>query len=179
MPLSIGIFPVGGVSALLILFSITVLLFICAVTLVKGADRRFAFSMLALSLFLLAVGFFTSRANFFQMGFRHRIKSAISPAELREIARVCSDTLPLDGSLPGPTKRSLWNETEHRATWSALASSTSLGRLDSSMVIFNYAEKVEIVWGGALVGHWGIIIHKNGSGSGDLAPGIRTFNGPN
>jgi hypothetical protein len=114
----------------------------------------------------------------FQIGFRHRINSTVSPAELREIARVCSDTLPLDGRLPGPEKWSLWNETEHRATWNTLVNSTSLRKLDPWMLIFNYADKVEITWGGPL-GHWGIIIQKNGSVGGDIAPGIRTFNGPN
>jgi hypothetical protein len=177
MPLSIGILPAYIVPVLIILFSTMALFVICVVTLVQGRNRRLAFSMLVLSLLFLAAGFFIAPANIFQIGFRHRIKSTISPAELREIARVCSNALPLDGCLPGPKKWSLWNETEHRATWNALASSTSLGKLDSSMVIFNHANEVEIAWGGTLVGHWGVIIQKTGSGSGDIAPDIRTFVG--
>lgn len=51
---------------------------------------------------------------------------------------------------------------------------TSLGKLDAPTVIFNHADSVEIDWGGALVGHWGIIIQKNGSVGGDIAPDIRT-----
>jgi len=51
---------------------------------------------------------------------------------------------------------------------------TSLGKLDAPTVIFNHADAVEIDWGGALVGHWGIIIQKNGSVGGDIAPDIRT-----
>ena len=45
------------------------------------------------------------------------------------------------------------------------------------MLIFNHADKVEIAWGGALVGHWGVIIQKNGSVGGDIAADIRTFYG--
>jgi len=71
------------------------------------------------------------------------------------------------------------DEDAYRTNWNALANSTPIGKLDSWMVIFNHADKVEIVWGGALAGHWGVIIQKTGSGSGDIAPGIRTFNGPN
>lgn len=175
MPLSIGMLPAQIVPVLIILFSTIALLVICVVTLVKGRNRRLAFSMLALSLLFSVSGLVVAPAKIFQIGFRHGIKSTISSAELREIARVCSNTLPLNGRLPGPKKWSLWNETEHRATWNALVNSTSLGKLDSSMVIFNYADEVEIAWGGALVGHWGVIIQKTGSSSGDIAPGIKTF----
>src|ERR1017187_656929 len=178
MLLLIGILPVQIVPVLTILFSTMALFVTCAETLVKRTNRRLAFSMLVLSLLFLAPGFFIAPARIFQIGFRHGIKSTISPAELREIARVCSNALPPDGRLPGPKKWSLWNETEHRATWNALASSTSLGKLDSSMVIFNHADEVEIAWGGALVGHWCVIIQKTGSGSGDIAPGIKTFISP-
>jgi len=179
MPLAFGLFPFSLVPGLTMLFSATALLVICAENLAKGTNRRLAFSLLVLLLLFLAPLFFIGPAKMFQIGFRHRINSTVSPAELREIARVCSDTLPLDGRLPGPEKWSLWNETEHRATWNTLVNSTSLGKLDPWMLIFNYADKVEITWGGALVGHWAIIIQKNGSVGGDIAPGIRTFNGPN
>jgi hypothetical protein len=177
MPLAIGILPVGSVPALLILFSITVLLLICVVTLVKGADRRFAFSMLVLSCLFLASGFVVAPGKVFQIGFRQRILSTVSPAELREIARVCSTAMPLDGRLPGPGNWSLSDEPEYRETWNVLTNRTSLGKLDSPTVIFNHASSVEIAWGGALAGHWGVIIQKDGAAGGDIAPGIRTFRG--
>lgn len=178
MPLSIGMLPAQIAPALIILFSIITLFVICVVTLVKRRNRRLAFSMLALSLLFSVSGFVVAPAKIFQIGFRHGIKSTISPAELHEIARVCSSTLPLDGRLPGPKKWSLWNETENRPIWNTFVNSTSLGKLDSSMVIFNHADEVEIAWGSALVGHWGIIIQKTGTSSGDIAPGIKTFISP-
>ena len=177
MPLSIGMLPVHIVPLLTILFSIMALFVICVVALATGRNRRLAFSMLVLSLLFLMPAFLIG-PSIFQIGFRQRTKSTVSPAELREIARACSNALPLDGRLPGPKKWSLWNEAEHRTTWDALVNSTSLGKLDSSMLIFNHADEVEIAWGGALVGHWGIIIQKNGSVGGDIAPDIRTFYGP-
>jgi hypothetical protein len=128
----------------------------------------------ALSLLFLAAGFFTARANIFQIGFRQRILSTVSPAELREIARVCSTAIPLDGRLPGPQNWSPSDEPEYRGKWNVLIERTSLGKLDAPTVIFNHADSVEIDWGGALVGHWGIIIQKNGSVGGDIAPDIRT-----
>jgi hypothetical protein len=168
-------FPAQIIPVLIILFSSLTLAALCIVTLVQRSNRRLAFSMLVLSWLILLPGFVITPAKVFQIGFRQRINSTISPAELREITRACSNVLPINGRLPGPKKWSLWNETEHRAAWDALENSTALGKLDSSMLIFNHADSVEIAWGGALPGHWGVIIQKNGSGSGDIAPGIRTY----
>jgi len=174
LPLLIGPLPAQIVPVLIILFSSITLAAICIVTLVQGSNRRLAFSMLFLSWLFLAPGFVITPAKVFQIGFRQRILSTVSPAELREIARVCSTAIPLDGRLPGPMNWSPSNEPEYRGTWNVLIDRTSLGKLDAPTVIFNHAEAVEIDWGGALAGHRGIIIQKNGSVGGDIAPDIRT-----
>ena len=44
------------------------------------------------------------------------------------------------------------------------------------MVIFKRPQFVEITWGGALAGHWGVAIDTGSEMKpGDIAPGIRTF----
>jgi hypothetical protein len=48
--------------------------------------------------------------------------------------------------------------------------------LDPSLTIFNRSDAVEISWGGALIGHWGVIIQPDGkTETGDVAGGITTF----
>jgi hypothetical protein len=177
MPLVLILLPLFVVLDLAMLFCAIVLLVMGIGNFANGIHRRLAINLLVLLFLALASLFFYKPAKIFQMGFRHRINSRVSPAQLREIARVCSNILPIDGRLPGPDKP-LWNETEHRKVWDNLTNSTALGKLDPYVLIFNHEDKVELVWGGPL-GHWGVIILKTGSGSGDIAPGIRTFNGPN
>ncbi len=131
---------------------------------------------LALALFCFLLGYVIVPAQLFQAGFRQRIVATVSPDELRQIARACHEKLPVHGRLPGPQKRSLWNESEHRSQWDLLIGTTSLGKLDPWLTIFNRVDTVEIAWGGALVGHWGLIIQTNGKmKTGDVAEGIKTF----
>jgi hypothetical protein len=174
----IGPLPAKIVPGLIIFFSSILLAALCIVTLAQGKNRRLAFTMLVLSCLFLAPGFVITPPKVFQIGFRQRILATVSPTELREIAHVCSTTISLDGRLPGPGNWSPADEPEYRETWNVLTSRTSLGKLDAPTVIFNHANSVEIAWGGALAGHWGVIIQKTGSASGDIAPGIRTYRGP-
>jgi hypothetical protein len=170
----IGPLPAQIVPFLIIFFSSILLAALCIVTLAQRSNRRLAFTMLALSCLFLAPGLIITPPKVVQIGFRQRILATVSPAELREIALVCSTVIPLDGRLPGPWNWSPADEPESRGTWNVLTNRTSLGKLDAPTVIFNHADAVEIDWGGALAGHWGIIIQKNGSVGGDIAPDIRT-----
>lgn len=78
--------------------------------------------------------------------------------------------------MPGPGKASLWNESEHRAQWTALISATALSKLDPTLVLHNGTDSVSISWGGALVGHWGLIIQPDSkSEGGDIGGDIATF----
>jgi hypothetical protein len=50
-----------------------------------------------------------------------------------------------------------------------------IDKLDPWMVIFKHSRSVEISWGGALAGHWGIIIDTGPDRKpGDIALGIKT-----
>jgi hypothetical protein len=131
---------------------------------------------LALAFFFVIAGFAFSPEKVFQAGFRQRITSTVSADELRGLARACHRALPVGGSLPGPQKDSLWDESAHRTQWNHLAGSTALSKLDPSLTVYNGTDIVAISWGGALVGHWGLIIQVDSeTGTGDIANGIRTF----
>ena len=174
--LAIGAFPAQIVPMLAAVFSLASL-FVCLVfALITRRPARRAAAALTISLLFFMVGFAISPAKVFQAGFRHRITLTVSVDELRGIARVCHLTLPVDGRLPGPQKTSLWNESEHRAQWKALTGATALGKLDSWLTVHNGTDTVTISWGGALVGHWGLIIQTDSKGgTGDIASDIRTF----
>lgn len=175
-PLSIAGFPAQILPMLMSLFCLASLIVSLIMALIKRNAAGKALSFLAFSLFLFVINFAIVPASSFQAGFRQKISSSVSPGELREIARVCHETLPVPSSLPGPGKKSLWDESEHKAKWNVLMNSTSLGKLDPSLTIFNSPDSVELAWGGALVGHWGLVIQTDGKlKTGDIAEGIRTF----
>jgi hypothetical protein len=132
--------------------------------------------LLVVAFLSFASGFAVNHAKVFQAGFRRKIKSTMSPDELRKIARLCHEKLPPRGQLPGPFRWSPGKESEHRLLWNELIGSSSLGKLDPSLFIINNADTVDIVWGGALVGHWGLTIQTDGKRqTGDIAEGITTF----
>ncbi|HWW01871.1 MAG TPA: hypothetical protein VNZ64_19380 [Candidatus Acidoferrum sp.] len=176
MPLSLGGFPAEVAPTLISLLCLASLVVMLVIALIKRRPAGKTSVLLVVAFLIFALGFALAPATVFQAGFRHKIKSTVSPDELRQIARSCHATLPPRGRLPGPRKWSLWNESEHRPQWNALVGSSSLGKLDPSLTIFNNTDMVEIAWGGALVGHWGLIIQTDGkTQTGDIAEGIKTF----
>ncbi|MBK8000969.1 MAG: hypothetical protein IPK15_20225 [Verrucomicrobia bacterium] len=175
-PLAIGPFPVQIVSVLAAFLSLASLFSLVIFALIKRRPALRAAVALAVSFAICLVGFTVTPAKVFRVGFRHRITSTVTADELREIARVSRQTLPMQGRMPGPEKKSLWNESEHRAHWTALTKATALSKLDPTLTLINGPSAVTISWGGALVGHWGLIIQTDGkSEGGDIAGDIATF----
>lgn len=175
-PLAIGPFPVQILSVLAAFLSLASLFALVIFALIKRRPAQGVMVALGVSFSICLVGFAVTPAKVFRVGFRHRINSSVTADELREIARVSHQTLPMQGRMPGPGKTSLWNESEHRAQWTALSKSTALSKLDPALTLFNGPNAVTISWGGALVGHWGLIIQTDGkSEGGDIASDIATF----
>ena len=175
-PFSIGGLP-GQVAPILIsLFCLASLVLLLVIALIKRRPAAKTVSVLTLSFLIFVLSFAVVPMKVFRAGFRQRIKSTVSPDELRALARLCHEKMPLHGRLPGPEKMSLWNEQEHRPLWNVLLGATSLGKLDPSLTIFNNTDTIEIAWGGALAGHWGLIIQPDDKTEpGDVAEGIKTF----
>jgi hypothetical protein len=97
----------------------------------------------------------------FILGFKYRTLSLSSPEELQEIAGKARSLISESGSgsLPGPGKWSLWEEENHRVLWEQMPEAKILSSFDSSVVIHVSDNNcVDLIWGGALVGHWGIRI---------------------
>ena len=175
-PFSFFLLPAAIIPLLISISSLLLLCILALIALIKKHQARAAFVAVTLSIIFAATWFIIPADKIFRVGFRQRIKTTISIDELRGIARACHDSLPVNGLLPGPEKRSLWAEEEHRPVWVALTKSTSLGKLDPWMVIKNYSDSVVISWGGALAGHWGVRIQiEQVTTAGDIAPDITTF----
>lgn len=181
MPLSLAGLPAQVAAILIGLLCVGVLLVLSVTVFARQKRGGRNVLMFVASLTILVtgcVGGILVGGKLFQAGFRQNIRSAISPEELRQIAGACHGTLVPNKIFPGPKKWSIWNESQDRAQWNALTASTALGKLDPSVMIINRADAVELWWGGALVGHWGVIIQVNGKMEpGDIADGIRTFMG--
>ena len=95
----------------------------------------------------------------FLMGFHHQVYSRTTVNDLRAVAVMARSSG--DFFLPGPGKWSLWEPAKHAAKWEELKKVPSFGRLDTSVVITAHDGIVQMNWGGALVGHWGIRIHRS------------------
>jgi len=174
-PLSVWLFPAEMFPILVAFLSVFILVILFFVALGRGREQC-AVSLLSgcAMLFFISMFAFPPR-EVFQMGFRARIQSTITPDELRQIGIVVQSMLPEDGRLPGPQKN-LWDEKEHGAQWQRLLKTTQIGKLDPWMVIVKSSDKVNLTWGGALAGHWGVVIETGQEQSpGDIAKGIRTF----
>jgi hypothetical protein len=179
MPLSIAGFPAEVIPFLASLFCLACLLGSLTIAFFKRKPAGGISFVLGISFLLFALGFAISPAKVFRAGFRRRIQSSISPYELRQIAHACHQILPPDKFLPGPEKWSLSDESQYRAKWQKLTESTAVDRLDPWLVIFDHGDTVELSWGGALIGHWGLIIQTGDKTEpGDVDDGIKTFIGP-
>ena len=176
MPLSVVGLPAQIIPSLLSLVCLGCLLVTLIVALIRRRERPVALATAGLALLFFMLVFAVAPATVFQNGFRSRIKSTLTPDELREIALVVHETLPEGGRLPGPEKRSLWDEDKHRTQWGLLVETTAIAELDPWMLILKHPDSVELSWGGALVGHWGVIIDTGTEQrDGDIATGIRSY----
>ena len=119
--------------------------------------------MFSLSVVLFATSIILRPSDLFHCGFRHYAKTILTADEWRSISQVAQERLGPEGQLPGPEKN-LWEEKEHRALWSDICGGTKIQKLDPSLVIFVRPEETEIVWGGALVGHRGVVIFTRKGG---------------
>jgi len=97
----------------------------------------------------------------FLKGFYSRISSQVTPDQLRAIAAQATKIMGAERtSLASPTKFSLWDEKADRPLWTKLAATPGVDRLDQGLLIQSINGWIELEWGGALMGHWGIRIQS-------------------
>lgn len=157
-PLIVGALPAQFIPVIIQLLCLVALVSFF----VKAVRRKTAITTMMVGLIIGVVfmigGCGVKPATPFIAGFKERIREDISPAELRTVARVARSQIPVDGYLPSPSKWSLWTEEDHRQSWTVLTNSTVIGKLPPGVVVSVKNKLVELIWGGALPGHWGIVI---------------------
>ncbi len=154
--------PVNVLPPFFLFFSCLVLLSFWIRSMLVKQQRVAAALLFLAALLLFSASFMLRRADFYQRGFRDYAKNVLTADEWRGIAHFAQEHLKTEGQLleqqlPGPHKN-LWNETDHRALWSALTAATKIQKLDASLVIFVNPGQTDIEWGGALAGHHGVTI---------------------
>ena len=149
--------PASVVPLLALLVSLIALAWCWIRSLLAKRDSLAVSAMLSLAVVMFGISIILPDSYLFHRGFRHYAKTVLTADEWRSIARLAQERLGPEGRLPGPDKN-LWDEKEHRALWSDLCAATQIQKLDPSLMIFVRPEETEVVWGGALEGHRGVII---------------------
>lgn len=149
--------PADLLPLLLLFVACVILLSSCVRSVVSKRHTVVTAWMFFICLMLFVVRLAVRPADLFHRGFHHYAKTVLTADEWRSISRLAQERLGPEGRLPGPDKN-LWDEKEHRALWSDLCGATQIQRLDPSLMIFVRPKETEVVWGGALAGHRGVII---------------------
>ncbi|MEP6810151.1 MAG: hypothetical protein ABI992_07895 [Chthoniobacterales bacterium] len=125
--------------------------------------RRFAYTMilaLTIAACWLILPWFAGR-SLFLLGLSTRLHQLSSPVEIQSVARTCHFLMPSGGMVFGPRKvmGPLPEEAEqNQRVWSAISSHPFVHLDGDTGVVFVQASKVSFIWGGALPGHWGILV---------------------
>jgi len=151
----------------LFLFALTALATIVAavVSLIALFRRRFAYT-LVLALTIVACWFispwFAGRSLFLH-GLAARLHQSSSSAEIQSVAQTCLSLMPSGGKVFGPKKHMGPRPEEveqSQRVWAAISSHAFVHLDRDTCVVFVEPPEVSFTWGGALAGHWGILIGR-------------------
>ena len=115
--------------------------------------------MFVLSALLLVPAIRWRWADRFHLGFTSYAQAVLTPDEWRLLSREAQEILGPEGRLPGPEKN-LWEERLHRSQWVARCAATQIKRLSPDLMVFVHPDSTEFAWGGALIGHRGLIVYR-------------------
>ena len=170
-------FPIvlGFLPASFFLFALTSLTTcVAAVLILVALVRRRIGSAFILALVVagswLLSPWFVARSAFL-LGLRARLHQSSSPSEIQSVAQTCLSLMPSGGKIFGPRKvmGSRPEEAEQsQRVWDAISSHSFIHLDGDTCVIFVQPPRVSFTWGGALPGHWGILV----GGPFDPAPGF-------
>lgn len=129
--------------------------------------------LFSIGLLCLVADFRVPHAVFFLRGFSQYVRTIMTADEWRSIARFAQEHLKPGTTFHAPLKLIPANETEaaqQRELWPAIKAATPIGRLHPVLTMFLDSDKTVIEWGGALVGHRGVIVFTHQGGQ--LPPGV-------
>lgn len=98
-------------------------------------------------------------AYWFLLGFKPALAERISIDEIRISASIAQGILDQEGAFCSPDKG--LNSDHQQQQWEEFISEAPVSALPTPFCIFYRLEAIEFVWGGALIGHWGIRVHPS------------------
>jgi hypothetical protein len=160
-------FPIilGFLPASFFLFALTSLTTCVATVLVLVALVRHRIRYASILALVVAVGWlfspwFLARSAFL-LGLGTHLHQSSSPSEIQSVAQTCLSLMPNGGTIFGPRKvmgsRPEEAEQSQRA-WNEISSHSFVHLDRDTCVIFVKPPEVSFTWGGALPGHWGILV---------------------
>jgi len=163
-PLHVLLFPAGLISLLFAaIFTLIVLIrALWSVIRLRNIIRSIVFALLVVAFWFTPRWFLPKFCpeRPFMLGFRNRVLKLSSPQELHGIAAKARILLNEEKHLPGPGR--IWlpeKKEKYSDLWKKIPES-KLFTSHNSRVCISVSDNndVEIFWGGALIGHWGIRI---------------------
>lgn len=151
-----------GLFFLFVLISVTtcVAAVLVLVALVRRRLRCASILALIVAVSWLFSPWFVARSAFL-LGFRTRLHHSSSPTEIQSVAQTCISLMPNGGRIYGPQKimapSPIEAEQSQRA-WDAISSHSFVHLNGDTCVIVVEPPAVRFIWGGALPGHWGILV---------------------
>ena len=92
----------------------------------------------------------------FLQGFRYGVMQRVSMAEISEIAGIATTVVPNGSLILPPNIGGNRGEADNSNRWSDFVSRAPVGRLNKPFVVYHHDGTVQLEWGGALTGHWGL-----------------------
>jgi hypothetical protein len=159
-PLTLGFLPT---SLFLLAFTASATCVVAVIILVVLFRRRFRYALLLVSTIAacwLVSPWFAGRSAFL-LGLATRLHKLSTPDEIRAVAQTCLSAMPGGGQIFGPRKivgpKPDEAEQNQRA-WSAISKYPFVHLDGDTCVVFVRPPEVSFTWGGALPGHWGILV---------------------
>lgn len=122
----------------------------------KRPARKILFFALSALLFTISFKLLPPQSDSFLLGFRDTIASRINEQQFFDIAKAVSEQIPRGESIWSIDKPIHGDDPGNVSKWKELGRTVDLKPLPSKYAIFNHGNEIEILWGGALTGHWGV-----------------------
>lgn len=154
------LFPIEALIAVILIVAIVIRLIL--ILLRKRVALRTELLLLIASpgIFILALFALPPPASTFLHGFRYGLLFRISIPEILQTAEVASTLVPND-SLIGPPEIRNRGLPDNSVRWAEFIKRAPVNRLHPQFVVYNRDGTIQLEWGGALTGHWGIRISND------------------
>jgi|GEM_PF-1814830 len=154
--------PIEGILFLIgIVISVALVIRMAQCLVSQPRNGRAAASLFCfICIWMACIAFLPSSAGVFLMGFDKGVVQRLSEEDFIRIAQAAEHTIPVGSLILPPTAAKSRGEPNNAQLWSELFDRTPLAVLPQPFVVYNRGNRIEIEWGSALTGHWGVRLSK-------------------